>query len=426
MVERPQSAVSLGSGMAGTVALVALLAIGIAREWNEIAMIYIVLLGTAFASAMWDILVDKVHRRPSTGMDWSNPRAVSEIADVVAVKLLGLVATFAFIAFGYGMFHTYQDATFRLYFWTLKFVLPFLLLICPIYVLMVTRYMIEPHDKLWHFGRFVLGKRDGLDMDQVKDHVLGWCVKSFFLAFLFSVIPGVFPPILEFSSEHMMSGIIPFFLTLVGMLFFLDVVFGTFGYFMTFRPLDSHIRSANPYLAAWVFALICYPPFTAMSGNGMLNYHVGGEDWRFWLADAPIMLVIWGVAMTVLTALYAFETVIFGIRFSNLTHRGIITVGPYRYFKHPAYLSKNVYWWFAAMPFLSTSDDPMSAIRNSILLLLVNGVYFMRAKTEERHLMADPDYQAYSAWIAENGVIPKLRRRLFGAAPVSATNEASQ
>ncbi|WP_227271602.1 methyltransferase family protein [Roseobacter weihaiensis] len=189
-------------------------------------------------------------------------------------------------------------------------------------------------------------------------------------------------------------------------------VFGTFGYVMTFRPLDSHIRSANPYLSAWVFALICYPPFIVVSGNGPLNCYIDGQSWSVWLADMPVLLVIWGIAMSVLTALYAAATVIFGIRFSNLTNRGIITVGPYRYFKHPAYLSKNIYWWFAAMPFLTTSEDPVDAVRNCALLALVNVVYFMRAKTEEKHLMADPDYRQYAAWIAENGLIPRVLRPL--------------
>jgi hypothetical protein len=52
---------------------------------------------------------------------------------------------------------------------------------------------------------------------------------------------------------------------------------------------------------------------------------------------------------------------------------------------------------------------------------LVNVVYFMRAKTEEKHLMADPDYQAYSAWIAEHGLIPRALRRLSGKRQASTT-----
>ena len=51
-------------------------------------------------------------------------------------------------------------------------------------------------------------------------------------------------------------------------------------------------------------------------------------------------------------------------RFSNLTHRGIITNGPYRYSKHPAYLAKNLSWWLVSMPFMIT----VSPLANAALL----------------------------------------------------------
>lgn len=412
MIEHPKSAVSVGSGIAGAIALVILLVIGLWSGLEAVTLVFVLMFGSAAVSALWDVLVDKVHLRSSTGLDWSHPQPISDISNIVLVKLVGLLATFGLITFAYMVFRTYQLDIFDFYFWTLnKFAVAFLAL-CPVYILITTRYMVEPRDKLWQFGRFVLGGHKEVDMAQVQDHLIAWGVKMFFLAFLFSIIPNVFGPLVNYSAEYVFSGLVPFFLTVVALMFLFDVCFGTFGYVMTFRPLDSHIRSANPYLSAWVFALMCYPPFIVVSGNGPLNYYIDGQSWSVWLADMPVLLVIWGIVMSVLTALYASATVIFGIRFSNLTNRGIITVGPYRYFKHPAYLSKNIYWWFAAMPFLTTSEDPVDAVRNCALLALVNVVYFMRAKTEEKHLMADPDYRQYSAWIAENGLIPRVLRRL--------------
>ena len=43
----------------------------------------------------------------------------------------------------------------------------------------------------------------------------------------------------------------------------------------------------------------------------------------------------------------------------------------------------------------------------------MNLIYYLRAKTEERHLMRDPDYRAYAAWIAEHGLFARVRR-VFG------------
>ena len=44
------------------------------------------------------------------------------------------------------------------------------------------------------------------------------------------------------------------------------------------------------------------------------------------------------------------------------------------------------------------------------MLLLFNGVYLLRAVTEERHLSRDADYRAYRAFIAEHGLWAQLKR----------------
>ena len=41
-----------------------------------------------------------------------------------------------------------------------------------------------------------------------------------------------------------------------------------------------------------------------------------------------MLLALIGAVLVALTAIYAWATVAFGIRFSNLTHRGILTHGP--------------------------------------------------------------------------------------------------
>src|SRR5690606_7439129 len=120
----------------------------------------------------------------------------------------------------------------------------------------------------------------------------------------------------------------------------------------TFRPLDAHIRSGNPLLAGWLAALMCYPPFVwGLMGRGdVLGYEVNTGGWG-WLLDGHAAIAwVWMAGLVVLTAIYAWATVAFGIRFSNLTYRGVLTNGPYRFTRHPAYLSKNLFWWFTALP----------------------------------------------------------------------------
>jgi steroid 5-alpha reductase family enzyme len=112
----------------------------------------------------------------------------------------------------------------------------------------------------------------------------------------------------------------------------------------------------------------------------------------------------------VLFAIYTWATVMFGCRFSNLTHRGILTNGPYRWTKHPAYVAKNLAWWMTSVPFV-VSTTASDAFRQCALMLLFSGVYWLRARTEEAHLSRDPVYVEYSDWMARHGVFRRLGRR---------------
>jgi protein-S-isoprenylcysteine O-methyltransferase Ste14 len=104
--------------------------------------------------------------------------------------------------------------------------------------------------------------------------------------------------------------------------------------------------------------------------------------------------------------------VAFGLRFSNLTYRGVLTNGPYRFTKHPAYLAKNTFWWLESLPFLVVSHSFTDMVRNAFFLACVSAIYFWRAKTEEAHLLAeDPKYRAYADWMAQHGLITRLFHR---------------
>src|SRR5208283_2486604 len=116
-----------------------------------------------------------------------------------------------------------------------------------------------------------------------------------------------------------------------------------------------------------------------------------GPGWGAWLRGVPWLYELWGCLIVLLVFFYVWSTVAFGARFSNLTHRGIITNGPYRYTKHPAYLAKNLSWWLIAMPFMP-SGNGAHFVRCCMLLGVLNGIYYLRAKTEERHLLLDPVY----------------------------------
>ncbi len=427
----PASDVSTGVGLAGLAGLIGWIAF--CRSYPDIAGAlalegalgpergvlsgpYAALAALLFAAlpmALWSVLVDKVHLRPSTGIDWRRPRPLAEVLPIAVVKLCGLWATWAILAAFYGLARWYWEGSYLFAMQVLTFaVVPLVALSVP-YVIWLDRYLVEPRDGTWHFGAALLGGgaigRGTWDGAAIARHWRAWAIKGFFGAFMISILPAGFAQVVEADLSRLASDPVGLVGLLVTLLFVIDVEIGTVGYLLTLRPLDSHIRSGNPLLAGWLAALLCYPPFVwGIIGpdRQILSYEIAAPGWAHWFAGNPALLWAWGALLVFLTAIYAWATVVFGIRFSNLTYRGVVTNGPYRFTRHPAYLAKNLFWWASVLPFLVTSGSFADALRNSVFLLVVNAIYYWRARTEEAHLLAeDPKYRAYHAWMAEQGLI---------------------
>lgn len=406
----PRSAVSHGVGLAGLagLALWTILAWRYGMDGPH-AGIFASVVACGVPMLLWSLLVDRVHRRPSTGIDWSGPRrSAREGFDISVVKLAGLWATWGAIALFYGTARWYWDGGYgyamQLFGWA---VVPLLLASIP-YVIWLDRYLIEPRDGAYAFGQWVIGGAAGKPAEgAIGDHLRAWGVKAFFLAFMLSITPANFANVIGWRTGDPLAGPVELANFLITILFMIDVSFATIGYMLTCKPLDAHIRSANPHMAGWIAALICYPPFVLMGNGGPLDYHRGTAEWDMWFAGNEAMLWIWGGLLVLLTAVYAWATVAFGLRFSNLTHRGIITHGPYRWTRHPAYLSKNLFWWLSVMPFLSTTGNWVDVVRNCTLLGITSAIYYWRARTEEQHLSEDPDYRAYHAWMERRGMVTR-------------------
>jgi hypothetical protein len=468
---RPRSAVSSGVGVVGVLGVILWFAIARYFGMDGINSSYASVFACGIPMVLWSVLVDKVHRNPTTGIDWSRARsrhgglflslavtiavalpaadylfgwsASKEVgmwvglaalaalpwlfvlrfdsaADASArlalsrVKLTGLWATWAIIAFAYMVLRYYWAEPYltaiHIFTWI---AVPLVWLSVP-YIIWIDRRLREPEDGCWAFGRWLLGHPiDAAQREAVFAHMRTWAVKGFFTAFMVSIVPGIFTNILMRPMDVVFSNPMEFAAFFIAFCFILDVHLATVGYTLTMRPLDAHIREANPYGMAWVAALICYPPLVLMNPGGPLHYEVGAYGWTSWLANAPAWIGwSWAALLIGLTAVYAWATVAFGLRFSNLTHRGIITHGPYAFTRHPAYVSKNLFWWLATLPMLSATMT--DSVRNTILCAAVSGIYYWRAKTEEQQLLSDPAYRTYWNWAQANAAIPRLFRWING------------
>jgi protein-S-isoprenylcysteine O-methyltransferase Ste14 len=428
-VRLPVSDVSPWVGLVGVATLLGWIAF--ARLWPELASALdlpgprgrlsgphsalLAMVLTGLAMAVWSVFVDKVHRNPSTGIDWDRRRPASAVVDVSVTKIVGLWITWLAIGALYCLGRWYWDGQYLFAIRVLAIAAGPLVVLSVPYVLWLDRHLIEPRDHAWHFGSMVLG-RDDWHAEEVKRHWRAWIIKGFFSAFMISILPAGFAQVVEADLSTIAGDPVRLGLLLFALLFVIDVQIGAVGYLLTLRPLDAHIRSGNPLLGGWIAAMICYPPFVYafMGQGGVIQYEYQTADWGYWMTGHQALLWVWAAWLVFLTALYAWATVAFGIRFSNLTYRGVLTGGPYRFTRHPAYLSKNLFWWSSAMPFMVTTGSPVEAVRNTVFLALVSGIYYWRARTEEAHLLAeDPKYRDYHAWMAAHGIVTAPLARLL-------------
>jgi protein-S-isoprenylcysteine O-methyltransferase Ste14 len=241
---------------------------------------------------------------------------------------------------------------------------------------------------------------------------------------MLSILPGNFHNVINADFGAVRTSPVALIFWLINLMFVVDVAMASVGYLLTMKPLDAHIRSATPYAAGWTAALICYPPFVLMGGGAPLDYSQHTAEWNVWIGGNSALIIIYGTILVMLTAIYAWATMVFGLRFSNLTDRGILTHGPYAWTKHPAYLAKNSFWWLSSLPFLTVNGSLVDAIRNTVLLAMVSGVYYWRARTEEKHLSVNVEYRDYAAWMKLYGPITRHlqwpRRHIGGRQAVPA------
>lgn len=220
--------------------------------------------------------------------------------------------------------------------------------------------------------------------EEVRVYVLKIIVKGFWaplmLNFMFSHyrdLRGLFLP-----SNQAFTQFDWWYQVIYHGIFLIDTVIFSFGYLVETHWLKNTIVSIEPTLFGWAVALITYQPFNSVTG--MLLPIVKGQ---------PILFPLWGTRIIQLLTLFMFGLYVWAsiallFKASNLTNRGIVTRGPYRFMRHPAYIGKNIGWWLETLPYLNHPGNILS-------MLGFNLLYYLRAVTEERHLMRDRDYRAY-------------------------------
>lgn len=174
----------------------------------------------------------------------------------------------------------------------------------------------------------------------------------------------------------------------------LDVFWFTIGYLVEMPGLKNQIRSVDPTLLGWAVALACYPPFV----EGVTGKILAWQPVDFPQFETPAIHISVNFLLLALMAIYTSASVALNFKASNLTHRGIVSSGPYRFIRHPAYTCKNLAWWTGSIPALIAGFET-SLWQVVLVLSSVGGwtlVYTLRALTEEEHLRkVDDEYDRY-------------------------------
>lgn len=408
IIERPESATRNWINLLGVAGFFA--GIWFSRQYGlrdglQVWDVLLPVFGYALPILLCEALFLRTASRPSVGLEAAR-------RDIhlgrFCTKMVGVYGSFAFIALLYWLFPEYHGGFYDIYWEALQALLPWCFGLAVPYIYFMDTRMHQPEDSYYAFGRLLTGHWRQVSRLQIIQHLLGWVIKGFFLPLMFVSISGNIRYMFNADFDLQFNSFAEFFNGAKHILFTLDLVAAVAGYALSLRLFDTHIRSSEPTLFGWVMCIICYQPMLSVFMTLYLSY--SSNYWLDWLRDYPTLQMIWGSVALIALLIYTAASINFGCRFSNLTHRGIITNGMYRFSKHPAYLSKNLFWWMLHVPFIPLIGWGDS-LRFSLLMAGIAGVYFLRARTEERHLSRDPVYVRYALWINEYGLLARLGRK---------------
>lgn len=248
-----------------------------------------------------------------------------------------------------------------------------------------------------------------------KTALLAWIVKLFFAPLmivwitqhvfnLWNSLYYSYQGISLFSTDFLLFFNSYFFTLAFTAILFFDVLLFTLWYLLESPAFKNTIKSVEPTILGWFVVLICYPPF---------NTHLTEMIW-WYSTDFPQFInpyihVSLNIVILILMGIYAWASIALGLKASNLTNRWIISRGPYKYVRHPAYICKNLAWFIGALPLLWVAITTDDLLLSSVLIgtLWWAFVYYMRSMTEEAHLSLDPEYVAYKKQVPYK-FIPKV------------------
>ncbi|MBB3644032.1 protein-S-isoprenylcysteine O-methyltransferase Ste14 [Rhizobium sp. BK619] len=379
--------------------------------------------GQAMALALFFLLLVwiVVDGMPATRGVWVSRQRRNEASTLfwrrIGTKLVGLAALLGAVVIACSVFPFFtQSSAVQWFIGTGHTTIPISIVLAGatiLYVAVTDLVAEEPDDYLHQVGRAVL-MQDFREEDVLFALRL-LTIKCFFLVLMFSSGIAALSDIADKPAWLLPPFSAAWFEGLLRLVFLLDVILAAGGYIATFKLFGWHVRATETTALGWLVCLICYEPFFPAISSAFVPYGAG-PGWESVIQEGSVVYFVWSVATLSCAIIYVWATIAFGPRFSNLTHRGIITSGPYRFLKHPAYVSKNISWWLFATPSFIASGLAEGLARAG-MLAIVSLIYLLRARAEERMLSRDPAYRQYAETVAAHGLLAMAKRRLAPTVP---------
>ena len=271
------------------------------------------------------------------------------------------------------------------------------------------------------FGSFLMGQSQKDDNQKLGFLFQSVFLRAFFMVYLYTMLLAFLAlafgedalPLILFTEEFSFSAEKLFQIIMTAYVFMgiLDLAIAMLGYICTFKGLNADIRSMDPKMLGWFSCLICYQPLWSFLSKTIFISMYASLDWQEFFAGHQYVLCAWAVLILLSGGLEALSGATFGIRFSNVTYRGLITSGPYKYSKHPQYIAKMLNRFLTILPFIGYASI-LGMFQGMLGFIILLFIYFLRARTEENHLTAFPEYVAYANWMNENGIFRWIGKKM--------------
>lgn len=227
-----------------------------------------------------------------------------------------------------------------------------------------------------------------IDAD-TKQALLYLLLKLFFLPIMANIVASNIQGLMV-TARAVQTGILQVSADLIyqvwfNAIFLIDGAIFAFGYLFAADWLGNKIKSVDPTMLGWVAALSTYPPFNGVTGTFIPMIKQAFPA----LSAAPEIIYFLGFLVLVCHTMFVVASLSLGTRASNLTSRGVVSWGLYRYVRHPAYTFKLTAWFVEGVIYATN-------LAYFVAWFGFAGIYALRAWTEERHLSStDPEYVEY-------------------------------